>query len=202
MNDILEELLSLARGDGEEADMLWELLARAERTALTAQEQRESGAARQAEGMLPTQAERAPAEEQEAESTPEEVPEEAALERVSRSMEGQGQVTRERRDLNPEGVAAVGTGGEEETQVQRQTGDIQSEDSETEQARVLAEQLGSADRAADYVRRESPSAPQREADTGWVRLEETAAARAEDVRRVDRAFERDARRYDCGFTLF
>ena len=72
---------------------------------------------------------------------------------------------------------------------------------EGQRAGTLKDQLDQAQRAASY-RALSMAGNVAEDGGGSLFTESTAAAPAVEARQVDRVFERDARRYDCGFTLF
>lgn len=73
--------------------------------------------------------------------------------------------------------------------------------SEGQRAGALKDQLDQAQRANAYrTVPEGKGTGKREADSFFA--EQDAAAPAAQARQVDRVFERDARRYDCGFTLF
>ncbi len=73
--------------------------------------------------------------------------------------------------------------------------------SEGQRAGALKDQLDQAQRANAYrAVPEGKGTEEREADSFFA--QPVAAAPAVAARQVDRVFERDARRYDCGFTLF
>lgn len=205
MRDILEELLPLSWVSEEDADVLREMFRRArgtwapeERSGEAREEGREEPALRsdaQGQGEYGAAARTGGAEDAEDRSAERET---AALERLSRSME---------RQRGEETARGDREGAEEENALSGTERDGGAEGwtlgGQGESARALSVQLGRTGRVQAYVRREHSGAQTvRQADMGWTRPGETAAARAEDVRRVDRAFERDARRYDCGFTLF
>lgn len=177
MRDLLEELLELTQ-DQEEDQAARELL-----------EQARTGAA-----GLEKPGEPEFAGQEDSRRTQNEA---GARSQAARDPAGQAQAVR-RRTAEREAKTA---GREMVLEPENRSAALPVQEGEGESAEALRAQVVQAQRQVRYPRAPASSAVQDQGGAVWLR-ERPAQAAGVQVRQVDRAFERDARRYDSRFTLF